>query len=349
MRHGRSESSRLRRALSALGAIAAWFGALAAPAVAQSPARNAALGSEEQLATPSNACCLTLLLPVGARAAGLGEALTATSAPDAVFYNPAGLAELEDNVFVLHHVANAIQQVDAFSLVIQPFGLATFALSYELVDYGDEEATDVDGIVIGRITLRDHIVVASFATGIVSGVSAGLNYKLYNARWTCSGGCDGTDFIAWTHGLDVGVQYAPTWLPSFRVGAALLNAGFPLQVVNRRQSDPMPTRLHVGVQYNVLRHFDQVGPYELRLLVDAEDDDWKTPTSPTASAGMELAVADALFLRAGYGGGEGAEAGPSVGVGIVYDQFDVAVAKRFGGLEGSTGEEPLHLSLGVRF
>ncbi len=43
---------------------------------------------------------LTLLLPIGARGIGMGRAVTASSGPESVFWNPAGLARLEQGRFL---------------------------------------------------------------------------------------------------------------------------------------------------------------------------------------------------------------------------------------------------------
>ena len=350
MRPVRSEASRPRRLIAALGALCAGFLGSATDGAAQAsgPLRSAA-GPADALQAPSSECCVMLLYPIGARRVGLGQSTTAVKSADAVFYNPAGLADLPHDVLLLHHVANEAQQVDAFSLVVEPFGLATFGLSYQLIDFGDEEATNSEGIPIGRITIRDHVLIASFATSVVAGLSAGMNYKLYNARWTCSGNCGGFEVNAITHGLDVGFQYAPEGISNLRLGAALLNAGFPLQVVNRRQADPMPTRLRVGVGYDVMQLMEASSPYELWVTLDAEDDEWKSPTTPTGSVGVELLVDETISLRAGYGGGEGVRSGPAVGVGLAYSSLQLDLAKRIGGAQSLFGEDPFQITLAVQF
>lgn len=299
-----------------------------------------------ELGASSGECCLMLLYPIGARRASMSEAVTSVSSADAVFYNPAGLADLGDSHFVLHHVASTAQQVDAFTLLFSPGNLATFGVSYELVDFGDQDVTTGPGIPIGRITFREHILIASFATTVAVGISAGLNYKYFNRRIGCSGQCGTPNLSAVTHGLDFGVQYRPIWLGSAQIGASLLNVGFPLQVVNSEQADPMPTRLRLGASYDVMRHIDPAGSYRLWLLVDAEGA-WEEPTPPTPAIAFELSAGDVVFLRGGYGGGEGVSSGPAVGVGVVYSSFNVAVAKRVSA--GGLGDQPFQLTVDVGF
>lgn len=342
--------SRFRRALPAGALLAGTLSvalAIAPRAALAQASGSGAAGAFADLTASSSECCLMLLYPIGARRTALSEAVTSIPSPDAVFYNPAGLAELHRNHFVLHHVESMAQQVDAVSLLFTPADLATLGISYELVDFGDQE-TGGGPVATGRLTYREHILVASFATTLVPQVAAGLNYKYFASRLNCSGQCEGIPpQNAATHGLDFGVQYRPDWLASARIGASLLNVGFPLQVINSEQADPMPTRLRVGVSYDVMRHIEGMSSYELWLLLDAEAEDWQDPTAPTTSIAFELAVDDIVFLRGGYGGGEGITSGPAVGVGLIFSNFNVSVAKRVGG--GGIGDDPFQLTLDVGF
>ena len=299
------------------------------------------------LAASSSECCLMLLYPIGARRASLSEAVTSITSADAVFYNPAGLAEMRGGHFVLHHVESMTQQVDAFTLLFTPGDIATFGISYELVDFGDQE-TGGGPVPTGRLSYREHILIASFATTLVPQVAAGLNYKYFASRLNCSGQCEGIPpQNAVTHGLDFGVQYRPHWLTPMRVGVALLNVGFPLQVINSQQADPMPTRLRLGVSYDLMRHIDADAPYELWIMVDAEEEDWQRPSTPIPSVAVEFAVGEVVFLRGGYGGGEGIASGFAVGVGLIYSNFNISVAKRV--TSGGLGDDPFQVSLDVGF
>lgn len=300
-----------------------------------------------RVASPDPECCLLMLLPIGARQTSMAMAVTPIASPDAVFYNPAGLAQVDGSHFVIHHLESDIQPFDAFTLLVSPGNLAVFGLSYVLSDHGVSDLTGEDQQVVGRVSSADHLLVASFATSLLANFTAGLNYKFFNWRSQCSGACDGFDRNAKTHAIDIGVQYQPSWFSNVRVGAALLNAGLPLQVENAEQSDPLPTRLRLGVSYDLMQHFDSIGPYSLVVLVEAQEDDWKRPTTPRGAVAMEASVADFVFLRAGYGAGEGLEAGPAVGVGVVYSSINVAVAKRVNG--SVLGDDPFQLTIDVGF
>lgn len=330
------------RRVAPVPVLVAWALALGPGA---SVARGQVAPAEDR--TGASECCLVLLLPVGARAIALGRALTATATPEAVFANPAGLAGLEDSHFVVHHT-NVAAQASAFSLLLTPSRIGTLGLSYELLDFGEIEHTDERGVTTGVLTLRHHVLVASFATELFGGFSTGLNYKLYQFRIGCRGSCGGEEVTATTHAIDAGFQFRPRTLPHVQFGAAVTNVGFPLQVINAQQADPLPVRARVGVAYEVLHHVRSQDLVEIWLAMDVVDE-WSDAGSPTASLGIEVAAQDAIFLRAGYVPGDGVGTGAAVGVGVHYSRFSVSVAKSFASSPLEAAEEPVQFSFGLRF
>lgn len=257
-----------------------------APVAAQA---SGPLGDEIPESAPAVECCLVLLLPVGARAVSLGGTLAARPSLDAVFANPAGLVGVDDDHFVVHHATSVAGQANAFSLLLATDGLGTFGVSYQLFDFGEIEMTDEQGTRTGTLSLRDHLFVASYGTHLIGGIVGGVNYKVYHSRIGCRGACGGQQVAATTHALDLGMQYHPSWFPSLRVGAAVTNAGFALQVVNAEQADPLPTRATMGIAFDVLRHVRADSTVALWLAVELEDR-WASPGNPVASVGAELSA-----------------------------------------------------------
>lgn len=316
-----------------------------AAATQAAPGHAQILGIDDR--SPAEECCLVLVLPVGARSVALGRALTAATSPDAVFTNPAGLAGVEGGHLLIHNTEVAAQG-NAFSLLLTPAGLGTIGLSYELVAFDEIEYTDERGQTIGVGTLRHHILVASYAANLGRGVGAGLNYKLYHFRIGCRGMCDGEKVTATTHAVDLGVQFQPPGMPSLRLGAAVSNVGFPLQVINAEQADPLPVRARVGVAYEVLHHLSPLEGVELWWAIDLMDE-WRYPGAPTVSTGIELAVGRTIFLRSGYVPGEGIGTGAAIGVGIEHDRFTMSIARSFASSPLEAAEEPMQFSFGLRF
>ena len=338
MRRNRSEPGvwRGRRRIRAPGWLA-WVGAGAAVA-------PPAVASAQDL-VPSQECCLPLLFPIGARTLALGDAVTARSDPGALFANPAVLAGIESDQFIVHTASTELERSNTFSLLIRSEVAGTFGLSYRLLDHGEQTATDPSGNPIGTLSVVEQVLTASYATRVVAGLSAGVNYKLYQLRQDCRGFCGIEPFAATTHGIDAGLQYRP--IPVLEVGASLLHFGFPLQVVNAEQASPLPTRYRVGAAYEVLHHVEAGTAAEFWLLADVVGG-FRDGGSPITHVGAELAIDRSIFLWSGWSGGTGLFAGGAVGVGLRYSRFDVAVAKSFVATVVG-GQEPFQVSFGLRF
>src|SRR5688500_10816165 len=128
---------------------------------------------------PVQECCLQLLFPYGARAVSLGHTLTSRTSADGLFYNPASLSGIRQDQFVIHHADTFEGQTNVFTLLFDAGEADAFALSYVLVDHGEESALDEHGNPTGTLGLRFHQLLASFATTVRGGLRAGLSFKLY--------------------------------------------------------------------------------------------------------------------------------------------------------------------------
>lgn len=341
---GRGGVSRTQRTAAQVAACTLVLAGAAALAPASGAAQEIDPGGSGQAE-----CCLHLLVPVGARASALGGAITARGGADAVFRNPAGLAAVTGSEFVIHHSDDTTVdvQVDAFSLLFTPFS-ATIGISYQLFDRGEIKTTDQTGQPTGELSLRDHLVVASFALPLGAGFSAGVNYKVFQQRIDCTGLCGDQENVGTTQAADFGIRYVPPWYPALALGLSIDNAGFALQVVNFEQSDKFPGRIHFGVVYNLLAATPTDSLLGLRVAVDARDR-LSDPGAPVLSYGLELDVQQAVFLRAGYTPGEGLGTGAAVGLELRYDRFDVGVSRAFANSLLEADEEPFQISLGLHF
>lgn len=294
-----------------------------------------------------------LLLPVGARAAALGQAaITEAGTTEAIFWNPAGLATIERGEFAVHHYDAFFGTGDALALAAHSARLGTLAVAGYLVNYGDLDLTTSDGtgLPIGRISPRNLALSVSYATDVATGVDLGVTYKLVQFRVDCSGLCtDVPGTVATTHAADVGLRVALPWAPVV-VGVALRNVGFRLQVENSAQADPLPTRLTVGVAYVVVRPapHDALDRLDLRLLADVQSGVGAGQQAPTALLGVESGVGDVVRLRGGYAFLDSDARGPSLGVGIRMGGLTLDLARVF--FANDLGEkEPFHVSFRAEF
>ena len=311
----------------------------------------AAVDAQGDSEPPSNEGALFLLLPVGAQGVSVGRAMTAMPSTESAFWNPAGLASLEQSRFLVMRGDHLVGEATALStlLVRKPVGVLGF--SYELLDLGGQDLTDIDGNVRGTISVRSHIGVVSLASRLTGWLDAGFNFKVVQFNLNCRGQCDdaGVQSTGWA--VDAGVQSTPLPGVPFRLGAMFAHLGPDFQVVNADQADPLPTRIRVSAAFEVLSHFVSSDDVNLWTYFEVEDR-WREPgDAPSYYVGTELVAGrgDVIYLRSGYVQGEVGQAdGVAVGVGLRYERFELGLAKNLAG--SITGEsEPVHVSFAIIF
>ncbi len=294
---------------------------------------------------------LTLLLPMGSRAVAMGRAVTASGGNESAFWNPAGLARIEEARFVVLRGDHLAGEATAFSLVLarQPLGTLTF--SYQLLDLGDQDFRDRDGNVLGTVSFRDHLGIVSFATQLLSWLDTGLNFKVFQTRANCRGQCTDSGVTGTTYFLDAGLLAAPLPTVPLRFGVLLAHVGPDLQLINVEQADPLPTRLRAAASYELLHHF--LAREDMEVWATAEmEDRVRELGSPVLYLGAEYTAGrtDQVFLRAGYGQGQtGQPAGMAVGMGLRYQQFEIGIGKALSGGTIAGESEPVHITFGVSF
>ena len=295
-----------------------------------------------------------LLLPVGARATALGQAAVADGGTtEAIFWNPAGLAAVPHGEFAVHHFNAFFGAGDAVALAAHSPRLGTVAVAAYLVDYGDLDLTPSEGgpLPIGRITPRNVALALSYGTDVGAGAAIGLTYKMVQFRVDCAGDCrDVTTTTGTTHAVDVGFRYVASVAPVV-VGVSLRNLGFPLQVQNSAQADPLPTRLSVGVAYEVVRSATGAAGegLDVRVLADVQGAVGHGPFFPVTLVGVESGVGELIRLRAGYAFTDSDARGPSIGLGMRLGQMSVDVARVFFANDILGEREPFHVSFRATF
>jgi len=318
---------------SELGALLLLLGA-ATPLVAQDQS------------APEGGGATFLLLPVGARAAALGQAAIADGgSSEAAFWNPAGLALLPASELAVHYSKTFASDNTVLAGYLDAKRLGVVGIAAYLVDFGTQEVQPGPGLPTGRISVKNLEFLASYATQLVSDLTIGVNYKLIQFRQDCSGACGNVrTTVGTTHGVDVGMQYAFGATDAFRVGFAIRHAGFKLQLENKEQADPLPTRVSFGAVYHLVlpRPADGALGLDARFLLDIQDS-WGQYNNPEVRAGMELGYGEVVRIRTGYAFLHSESAGPSVGVGFQLGRFAFDFARIF--YSSSNFDEPVHISL----
>lgn len=331
----RRRRSNVNRALVAAVGAALAFAASAAPLCAQG-----GLAVEGVTA---------LLVPVGARAVGVGQTgVTAESGSASLWSNPAGIARATQNEVALHYSKSVFAPGTALGVVYPAGRAGVFGFGAQLYDYGEQELTDDAGNPVGQLLTREVVAMFSYGATLGPSLRAGVTYKLFQRRNDCTGPCStNISYVTTTSGIDAGLQWQRNRADSLVIGFAVRQMGLKLQVNDNAQSDPMPTRLHLGVGARLPQVTTAIPGAELRWAVELV-----SPTSlddPGFRLGGELGLQKQLYLRAGYSSGIGDGAGPAIGFGFVRGALTIDFARVLSGLSADLGEPPTFLTLRVNW
>ncbi|MBI4753433.1 PorV/PorQ family protein, partial [Candidatus Desantisbacteria bacterium] len=242
-----------------------------------------------------------LKLGAGARASALGEAYVGLADDvSAAYWNPAGLAQLEERQACFMYLA-PLNKVDSLSYnylsMVVPNGIGVTGISVYYLDYGNmDEHTDADGIPDGRWDASD--ISAAFSLGrklrdnlAVGGTFKGITTNIADKR---------ANAVA----VDIGVLYN-TGKPGLNLGAVIRNLGTKIKYM--KEGDKLPLALKGGLSY-------QLSDIPITLVCDVT-----LPNDNDAYIGFggEYIVKKVLALRAGYKSGPQDEgSGLSAGFGL---------------------------------
>ena len=302
------------------------------------------------LAAQANNGALDLLLPIGARAAGMGGAFAAEQGSEAVWWNPAGMARLTKAEFGLDHFETVFIKGDALSLIIPVRSVGALGLSARLFNYGESTRVDSGGVETGTLLNRTVVFGASFSAPVGKNFDAGVTFHLYQGRNDCVGVCDSGLFT--TSAVDAGVQFRPAADVPFRIGLEVRNLGPSLQVQDKPQADALPTRLHLGATYDPM--FAQLSQ-DIKVRGSAEVVTGLGLGDPEFRAGVQAGYVTAqstLLVRAGYvvqpGSGGSSSTGPSLGIGLGQGRVALDLSRIFETFSTGLGTPPTYISIRVR-
>jgi len=336
MRRSRSRSRVLHSTARTIVALATAVGAALVPV----PARAQDVAKEG---------ALFLLLPIGARAVGQGQAVVASRlGADGIWWNPAALAWLTRREVAVDHAKNFFVTGDAIEAVFPAGRAGVLSASLLYFNFGDQAATDPFGSTIGTLYSRAVVLATSYAATFGDRVSAGLTYKLVRQTQSCGGSCPATDtYSVQASAFDVGMHAVAGNSGDLTLGVMVRNVGFGLQIIDTEQADPLPMRIHIGADYRVAAVTRATPGATLHLT--AEVVGRASFATPRLRAGAEFGYAETLFLRGGVVKGSGDGANAAVGFGIRKGTLGLEFARTFGGLSADAGDPPTYLTLRLAF
>lgn len=291
---------------------------------------------------------LFLLFPVGAETVGVGEAAVALRlGTESVWSNPSAIARDQKREGAIHHSETIGARGDVIT-VLMPNKHGAFAVSFNLLDFGNQQITDPGGTPIGLVLPRNILVAGTYGLPIGKQASIGLTLKRLQYRVDCSGQCANVStFSASSSAIDFGGQYDLPGDSTIRFGAAVRNIGSKLRVNEGDQADPLPTRIELGLSYdlNVIKKY--VSDVDVRVAGDVIAT--RTADQPSGRFGADLTYENTVHLRGGYivNDADGATAAVGFGVGTGRLTFDIA--RTFGGGSEDAGKTPAYVSLRFNF
>ncbi len=246
-----------------------------------------------------------LLIPTDARGAALGGSAIANAAGiEAMFWNPAGLAYIDEGTQVIFTHIPWIADIDinyvAVATNIEDFGVIGF--SYKSVNIGNiEETTEAFPEGTGSIFSPTLAVLGlSYARAMTTNINFGFSVQLINE--------DIFEVQASGFAFDFGFQYEPRWhgltmgivLKNYGPDLTFTGKGFdrPSSVGNRPVSSEnagseLPTSVNIGLAYefmsNGLNTVTATGNFKGN---NQNNDFWQ--------GGLEYGYDDWLFVRGGY-------------------------------------------------
>ncbi|MDP3147709.1 MAG: PorV/PorQ family protein [Ignavibacteria bacterium] len=253
-----------------------------------------------------------LKIGVDAAMVGKGEAgISTVKGVSAMFWNPAGLADLNDKEILFCHnawIADISMNVAAFGLTLENIG--TFGVSLLWMDYGNlyktsvattiEESSEFGYVDEGTFSPSDIAVGLAYSKKISEQFSVGgqvrFLYENYgsNRTVTISGEDKNTDNIMSAFCFDIGTLYYPGF-KSLAISMAVQN--FSPDLKYQQESFSTPLLFKIGASMDLLDFYDENSKSNIMLAIDAIH---PRDFSERLNVGLELDYLGMFQVRSGY-------------------------------------------------
>ncbi|MGD9489552.1 MAG: PorV/PorQ family protein [Calditrichaceae bacterium] len=231
----------------------------------------------ESAGTVSN---LFLRTGLSARAAGLSESFTAISNDEnALFYNPAGLANISKGAVGLTHT-QWFEDIRIDNLLVGYTFRRKLGIGFSIAHMWmpSIQGKDYFGQPTGNIDVSSSIISLGLGYKIHRSFFIGLGIKYFQDKLG--------EFSAGGVAFDAGM-YMHTMIRGLTLGAALQNAGGEIKYES--ESVPIPLTIRIGAAYKIPNS-------DLQLALDAVK---SRDTDYLINGGAEYNLAESFFLRLG--------------------------------------------------
>ncbi|MBI4667809.1 MAG: PorV/PorQ family protein [Elusimicrobia bacterium] len=255
-----------------------------------------------------------LKIPVGARAAGMGSAITAlVDDANGLYWNPAGIGRIGiTDILASHNEWVADTREESFALAQRLAKSQVIGISYLTLTMDPMDRRSNTGEKLGTFTASDRATGVTWAMNFSRYFSIGATAKKIEQRLDKA--------VAKGTAADFGIQIRP--VRRIYLGASLLNVGSPMKYINEEYS--LPTMARGGLAIRLTR--------TLTLAVEGKQEMTAKNKPADFAAGFEwnLGGLDRSYFwspvvwRIGYL----SPAGPGAGLGIKIfgARLDYAIA-----------------------
>ncbi|MFC1730452.1 PorV/PorQ family protein [candidate division KSB1 bacterium] len=266
-----------------------------------------------------------LNLDRSARSSALGGAFASIAGDvDALFYNPAGLAEIEEKSAGFTYLNHVLDINSGSFVVVAPRGANKYGIGFHYINYGDFERREGDGTYTGLFGAQDIVLTGGYAQKYSENIYLGASAKaLYSKIDTYSS----TAFAG-----DIGLIYSiPRYM--LNIGISLTNIGFIAQAYDTIKDD-LPASFRAGISKD-LAHLPLLWSFEYRRFLDGENQ---------LLGGGEFSFSESFKGRIGYnsygrdqkiGSEGGALSGFSFGFGFFWKKYTFDYAYTSMGIIGN--------------
>lgn len=259
-----------------------------------------------------------LKINVGSRAVGMGGAFTGLADDqNSLYYNPAGIAGLEDRAFIAEYHDYFAGLQSGFAGLVRPMG-SDKALGFHItyLDYGEFIQTDQAGNEEGTFSGSDMVFAFTLAMRKTHQLFFGATAKfIYESI---------QDYSATGLALDLGVRYMSD-RGRYAGGLAIQNLGAQLSSLGTGEKDGLPTTLRVGGSAKPPGLFSVLA---LDVIVPFDND-------IDFAVGVEYFKVRPLLLRLGWNSfgsnfrsdySDNGLAGLNFGLGLEYNKLQISYA-----------------------
>jgi hypothetical protein len=270
-----------------------------------------------QTINPNSAVAFPILSSgIGSRAVGMGESFAAVADDfSAVYYNPAGLAQIWQPQLFLNHESYLGSSIYETAGFIDPLKAGTLALGLSYLNYGSIDLRDSNGNLLGQYSPFDMDARGAFGFPLANDLYFGLGtewlrQQITNNVYTA---------LVWNFGFFL----KPS--PRLSFGLGIQNLGI------ENFNYDLPTAIIGGAAYLI-----SLAPKDNHTLLLSASGDFSLESVSSLNAGFEYTFSHNYFLRGGYAydiqnQGLGWEQGLSFGAGVKINQFKLDYSFTFDG------------------